>query len=102
LAVQKALEIHDLKVEEHCIEYVLFVGGNPAVMFGLIAFDDEGKKLEEKLRILEKETALRFLAMSDYGQRWTGFCDIKNLKIEKDESKAPVRYKFTGGLWVHT
>jgi len=102
LSIQKRLKIHDLMVDEHSIEYILFVIGNPAVEFGLIAFDEEGKKLEEKLRSLEKEEALKYLAVNDEGKRMTGFCSIRNLNIEKDESKAPTKYRITGGLWVHT
>ena len=95
----KRLKIGDLEVEEHLIQYVGFQMAPPPVFFSIVATEEHGKKLENRLKQLEKEKALAFYA-ADGGHQLSGLCNIRNLTVDVDESKAPVLYRINGGLEI--
>ena len=90
------LRIGNLTIDPACIEYVVISSTGP-VNFGLLALEEEGRRLEGALRSLEKEPGMKFFAQDDM-QSTTGHCNVKVKNVEKDETKAPVRYRIHASL----
>jgi len=88
----KELKIDDLDVDEAYIVHIFFAIGGPRV--SIVAPEDQGKRIAERLKELESEHALEFVAQ-DGAKRRTGLCDIRDLKIEEDASKTPILYRIT-------
>jgi len=96
------LKVGNLEVDRPYIKLVLFVLGDTPVHFELIAPEDAGKNLESKLREFEKESAIIYEAEDYKGQEMSGLCDIVDLEVAKDESKAPALYRISGKLKMVT
>jgi hypothetical protein len=101
--ISKRLKIGDLEVPEHLIQYVVFSTGSVPVSFSIVATEEDGKKMEERLKQLESQRALAFCAIAQ-GTELSGRCNILNLKVEADSSEAnltectPVLYRIQGQL----
>ncbi|MGD0425068.1 MAG: hypothetical protein ABSA92_16685 [Candidatus Bathyarchaeia archaeon] len=48
--ISKRLKIGDLEVPEHLIQYVVFSTGSVPVSFSIVATEEDGKKMEERLK----------------------------------------------------
>ena len=71
--------------------------------FEILATEEDGKKIGDRLKELEKDRALAFYAQSVAGfdgevKELSGLCNILNLKVDVDSSKAPVLYRISGQL----
>jgi len=94
------LKMDDLEVRENYIHHIAFPLGR--VWFYLIAPEEEGKRLETKLTQLKEQHAIEFSATNSDGESSTGLCNLKQLSIHRDTSKAPVLYRIHGELELIT
>jgi hypothetical protein len=103
----RRLELGNLKIPEHFLKYIAISTGTLGVNFQIVAPEEDGKKLENELKRLEKEHAIRYFANEDSAfigalRSGPGLCDIINLTVEKDESRVPVIYRISGQLRLVT
>ena len=96
------VKIGNLDVDRPYIKLVVFSVGDTPVHFELIAPEDAGKNLQNRLKELEKESAIIYEAEEYNGRTLSGLCDIVDLKIEIDTSKAPALYRISGRLKMVT
>jgi hypothetical protein len=103
----RRLELGNQTIPEHFLQHIVISAGRVGVSFGIVAPEEDGKRLEDELRRLEKEHAIRYFASEDSAfigplRSGPGLCDIINLTIEKDTSRVPVLYRIRGQLSLVT